>query len=156
MPTLSSLSFLTLLLAVAPTLRAQPTSDARPVSPSAATALSVIVPGGGQIYAGETVKGGLLLVGTGVAIAAGTAASYAASEHEPYFGCPAPCWEFEPTPLLIGAGVAGALWLYGVLDAQGAARRANRRRELATLEIAPAHFATETGGASGLTLRARL
>ena len=93
MPTLSCLSLLTLLLAAAPTLRAQPSPDARPVRPVTATVLSVVVPGGGQLYAGETVKGGLILVGVGAALTAGTTASYAASQHDDRYGCPAPCWD---------------------------------------------------------------
>ena len=56
MPTLSRLSLLTLLLAAAPTLRAQPGPDARPVNPGTATVLSVVVPGGGQLYTGETKR----------------------------------------------------------------------------------------------------
>ena len=156
MPPPSRLSLLALLLAAAPTLRAQPTADARPVRPGTATVLSVIVPGGGQIYAGETVKGGLILVGVGAALTAGTTASYAASQHDDRYGCPAPCWEFEPTPLLIGVGVAGALWLYGIVDAPGAATRANRRRGLVALEVAPVRLATEAGGVTGLALRATI
>ena len=127
---------------------AQPTHAAK--SPSTATVLSAVIPGGGQIYAGETAKGGLLLVGSGTALATGAVVA----KREPYFGCPDPCWEFDTAPLLIGAGVAGALWLYGIVDAAGAARRANRRHGLASLELAPVRIAADGRHRAGVSLRA--
>ena len=152
-----------LLLAFSAGAFAQPLADSGDddlglTSRRTATLLSVVVPGGGQIYAGAPVTGGLLLIGAGAALAVGAAASVAASEREPFFGCPAPCWEFEPSQLRIGAGVAGALWLYGVVDAPAAATRNNRRCGLlATVEVAPATFRTPSGStAAGLTLRASL
>lgn len=99
-------------------------ASAQEKSPGTATAFSVVIPGGGQFYAGETGKGAAILLGTGTALATGVAVA----KREPYFGCPSPCWEFDTAPLAIGAGVAGAIWLYGIVDAPSAARRANRRR----------------------------
>ncbi|MEO0558126.1 MAG: hypothetical protein AAF170_08070 [Bacteroidota bacterium] len=122
--------------------------------PATATALSFVVPGGGQLYAGETTKGALILIGAGGALGTGLVASLVASDQEAFFGCPEPCWEWEPTPLLIGAGVAGAIWLYGVLDAPGAARRANRRNGLAALELMPVLVAAEGRHRAGVSLRA--
>lgn len=141
---------LLLLLAssLADTADAQPTRSAK--DPTVATALSVMIPGGGQIYAGEAVKGGVILVGSGVALATGVAVA----KRDPYFGCPDPCWEFDTGPLLVGAGIAGALWLYGVVDASGAARRANRRNGAAALELMPTLYAAEGRQRAGLSLRA--
>lgn len=141
---------LTLLLASSLGLSAtaQPTRSAK--SPAVATALSVVIPGGGQIYAGEPAKGGLILVGSGVALATGIVVA----KRDPYFGCPDPCWEFDTTPILIGAGVAGAIWLYGVLDAPGAARRANQRNGLAAVELTPTLIAAEGRQRAGVSLRA--
>ena len=127
---------------------AQPVASEK--SPTAATALSVVIPGAGQIYSGETAKGALILVGTSAALATGVVAV----KREPYFGCPDPCWEFDTTPILVGAGIAGAIWLYGVLDAPGAARRANQRNGLVAIELAPVLIAAEGRRQPGLQLRA--
>lgn len=120
------------------------------IPPTVATALSVVIPGGGQIYAGQPVKGGLILIGTGTALAT----SVAVAKLDPYFGCPDPCWEFDTTPLLVGAGIARAIWLYGVLDAPGAAQRANRRSGLASLELAPVLLADRGQHHAGMQIRA--
>jgi TM2 domain-containing membrane protein YozV len=118
-------------------------------SPGTATLLSAAVPGGGQLYAGETVKGAVLLgvaaVGAGVAVSAvdrQTCTGFGcASEFETFY-------EVDGTRLAAGLGIAGAAWLIGVVDAPGAARRANRRADLA---VAP-----RLGGGATVSLRVGL
>ena len=145
-------SLLCLIAVLASSMAVVSTSAAQPVAkrPMTATALSVVIPGGGQIYSGEVAKGGLILVGTGAALATGVVAA----KREPYFGCPDPCWEFDTTPILVGAGIAGAIWLYGVLAAPGSARRANERNGLAAIELAPTLIAAEGRQRAGVLLRA--
>ena len=92
----------------------------------------------------------IMAIGLTVALTLGVVAV----KREPYFGCPDPCWEFDTTPILVGAGIAGAIWLYGVLDAPGAARRANQRNGLVAIELAPVLIAAEGRRQPGLQLRA--
>lgn len=116
----------TLLLAFALLFASGAAAQPSEKDPGSAQLYSVVVPGGGQIYSGETLKGGVILVGVGVGLGAAAAAvpklsqdSQARSHYERY-----------GTQLGVGLGVAGALWLYGILDAPHAARRANERNSL--------------------------
>jgi hypothetical protein len=98
-------------------------------SVSAAAALGVVVPGGGEFYTGNTAKGGLILAGSAAAIAAGfliTSEDTVASEPVLNETCvdgscvlevaSASQVEKKKDMLVVGAAVAGALWAYGLVD----------------------------------------
>ncbi len=119
-----------------------------------ATVLSVVVPGAGQMYAEETGKGFLMLLGAVGSIAIGSAASTKATPNiyspgnpalgvsgATYYGSPA-----NNTPLVIGGAVGGVIWLWSVLDAAPAVRRTNAKHS--RVSLIPLH--------SGLALRIAL
>lgn len=111
-----------LLFALLPLATSAQTTSQK--NPGSAQLYSVVVPGGGQLYSGETVKGGVILVGT----VGGLAAAATALPKLQADGRSRDYYTTHGTTLGVGLGVAGALWLYGVLDAPHAARRANERR----------------------------
>lgn len=82
--------------------------------PGLATVISLFIPGGGHLYAGESRKGATILgvaYGSLIAGAATTSCSFGS-------GC-------RTWPIYVGVlGYLGA-WAYGVADASNAARRAN-------------------------------
>jgi hypothetical protein len=101
-----------------------PSADApalMPKDPSMATMLSFFLPGSGQMYAGERVKGGALLAiaATGGAIAVHSLSCAAASD----------CDMSTGGRLLGAAGMLAyfSSWIYGIVDAGDAARRFNDR-----------------------------
>jgi len=102
-----------------------------------AAALGVVVPGGGEFYAGKTAKGAIVLAGSAAAVAAGyfitseevLSVSYSASDPGT---CEAGSCTFNVTRseevettrnLVYGAAAAGALWLYGLIDGIRSARQ---------------------------------
>jgi hypothetical protein len=87
-------------------------------SPGTATLISVIVPGGGSMYAGKTGKG-LAILGTS---AAGVALSIAGAA------------QGNTGTTLGGLGLEVASWIYGITTASGDARDENAKR---TISIAP-------------------
>jgi hypothetical protein len=101
-----------------------PTADAPALiakDPSMATMLSFFLPGSGQMYAGERVKGGALLAiaATGGAIAVHSLSCAAASD----------CAMSTGGRVLGAAGMLAyfSSWIYGIVDAGDAARRFNDR-----------------------------
>ena len=96
-----------------------------------ATMLSFFLPGTGQIYSGEHVKGGgLLALSTAGMVLAGRALSCSAA---------ADC---EPSTGGMALGAAGTLaffgsWIYGIVDAGDSARRFNLRNGIAAAEVSP-------------------
>ena len=92
-------------------------------SPGTAQAISFVVPGGGHLYAGETVKGTVLLGGAVAGLAVAATALPKLAEDVPDRSY----YTRHGTTFGLGLGAAGLLWLYGVVDSPGAARRANRR-----------------------------
>ncbi len=97
-------------------LRAQDAASTQPKDPVRATLLSLALPGGGQLYAGHTVKGLQILAGT----AFGAVATIAlATERQ--------LWITEPSapnraPMFIAGTATALLWLYGVASAADDAR----------------------------------
>jgi hypothetical protein len=119
-----------------------------------------IIPGGGEFYVGNTTKGAIVLAGAAAALAAGflltsedTLSAIRVPTAPPACvgaSCDYPVQttaEIEETSyIVIGAAVAGAFWLYGLIDG---IRTANKSRETPaageqrngqglSLEIAPA------------------
>jgi hypothetical protein len=97
-----------------------------------AAALGVLVPGGGEFYAGKTAKGAVVMLGAAASLAAGYLisseevldVSYTASGVESCDPASGSCTypvsrdeEVEETrQIVIGAAAAGAFWLYGLID----------------------------------------
>ncbi len=104
--------------------------------PSRARLFSIFIPGSGHLYAGESGKGAALLIGSGVALVGGVVLSDFEQDYD--FTCASGnCIDpdaYAPnyTPLFIGAGIAGALWLYSLLDSSPAAHRANARNGISS------------------------
>lgn len=111
------------LLAAAPTMvNAQTetdTSDAYEVrNPTTALILSIAIPGGGHLYAGEK-QTGITLLFTGV-----TSFMVSSQLSKDEGGR-----EVSNVPLVIGGAILLGTWGYGIYDARAAAQRANRRHE---------------------------
>lgn len=110
--------------------------------PAKALLFSAVVPGGGQLYAGERGQGLFLLLGSTAALAGGAVLSNFELDYD-YTCSNGNCIDpdaYNPNyvPMVVGAGIAAALWFYGLVDAPGAARRANRKRErVASIAMTP-------------------
>jgi hypothetical protein len=107
-------------------------------SVATAAALGVLVPGGGELYAGKTAKGAAVLLGAAASLAAGylisseevLEVSYEATgvrSCDPGTGsCTYPVNRIEEVEetrqIVIGAAAAGAFWLYGLVDGIRSAR----------------------------------
>lgn len=139
-----TLSCLALLLATA----TQASAQQRPQGfkdPGTATILSVVIPGGGQFYSGETGKGAMILgVGMGGLIV-GSALTASSSDA-------------NATPFLLGTLAYLGAWVYGIADASSSAQRMNTKHGVASVlpagvtpVVAPS--LEGTGAQVGLTLR---
>jgi hypothetical protein len=123
--------------------------------PGTAVLLELLVPGGGHFYAGESKKGAFLLGGSIAAVTAGLAGTIASGdrcERDLQFDAFNRCVRdngFNWTPFALGAMAAIGIHLYGLIDADDAARRANTRRQGATgrVLVRPVLAAARGGGA---------
>ncbi|MGD8698094.1 MAG: Ig-like domain-containing protein [Gemmatimonadales bacterium] len=102
-----------------------------------AAALGVVIPGGGEFYTGNTVKGAVVVAGVAAALTAGflitneDTLSVTRSTQLPDCDTPDRCvYQVTTTAavketnnLAIGAAVAGAFWLYGLVDGIRSAKR---------------------------------
>jgi len=108
-------------------------------SVATAAALGVVLPGGGEFYAGNRTKGIIVVAGAAAALAAGYLIKTEDPIGDPVFVVPegSTCTpsscdvsrvqEIEETrQLIIGAAVAGAFWVYGLVDGILAAKRTQR------------------------------
>ncbi len=109
-------------------------------SAGTAAALGLFVPGGGEFYSGNTAKGVVVLLGAAGALAAGylitsqEELSMTLSPTAPQSCDPLAAFcrvsvskesEIKETrQIVIGAAVAGAFWLYGLVDGIRSAKRA--------------------------------
>ncbi|MEJ7811330.1 MAG: hypothetical protein WKG32_13040 [Gemmatimonadaceae bacterium] len=104
------------------------------------TLISVLIAGGGHLYAGESGKGVTLLlgyvVGSGVALAGASSACG-------YYSC-----EDHSSQIAVGLSIAVASWIYGIADSGGAARRANARNGFAAGQL-PLVTPVVSGGPGG-------
>jgi hypothetical protein len=108
-----------------------------------ATVLSVLIPGGGHLYAGESGKGlGLLGVGVG-GVVLGSALVSCSGAFE--------CATANFNPLYVGLAVSVGAWIYGIADSGKAVARANERNgyTAASFQIKPIR---PTTGATHLAL----
>lgn len=113
--------------------------------PGTATLVSVLMPGAGHLYAGETGKGlGVMAVSAG-SIGAGY-----------YFSsCPGAQDSCGQTPLYIGVGLHLANWIWSIVDAGDAARRHNRRLLSDNVSMRPVAGVHGSALASGIQLTMR-
>lgn len=120
--------------------------------PNMATIVSVLVPGGGHLYSGETKKGAMILgIGLG-GLVLGTALSVES------VGCDGLDCDTDANYLPMTAGYLVYLgsWVYGIMDASDSAARMNARRGLAIggVQVEPAVGVQPRGGTRvGLELR---
>jgi len=106
--------------------------------PGTATIYSVVLPGGGQLYSGETKRGLAMLVGSGAAVLAGTALSSPATcDYDPSSFSGLSCKEANYTPRTIGLLAYAGIWAYGIFDAKKSAERQNTRRSKQAGRIEP-------------------
>jgi hypothetical protein len=139
-------------LLVAGTASAQSTQPAGYKDPGTATIISVLIPGGGQMYSGETQRG-LTLLGIGVGgLVVGTALSASS------VGCDADSCDTETNllPLAIGYLAYLGSWAYGIMDADDSAERMNAKHRMAVgrAEVAPAVSVAPSGSAQvGINVR---
>jgi len=124
--------------------------------PGTATLLSVVIPGGGQLYSGETRKG-LTLLGVGMGGftlgAAMTFASAGVSCNEDTFSCES---EGSALPAVLGYMAYLGTWIYGIADASSSAQRMNTKHGLAAAipDVAPVVAPNGGGGTQvGITMR---
>ena len=99
-----------------------------------ATVLSIVIPGGGQMYAEETGRGIAFLALTAASIGVGVGFSTKATPDivvPAFLSIPSVTYPGTPanrTPLLVGSLVGGVVWLWSVFDAAPAANRTNAKR----------------------------
>jgi hypothetical protein len=130
------LGFLTMLLAVQ--LRAQ-TVTAPQKDAGVATLLSVVIPGAGQLYAEETGRGLAFMFGTVAFVTLGyeIGKSPIAPIYMGPYTIPGDPGHVNAGPVIAGAAVGAALWIWSALDAGPAARRTNAKN--ARVSVVPMH-----------------
>ncbi len=113
-------------------------------SPATAAALGFVLPGGGEFYSGNTAKGVVVLLGAAAGLAAGylitseeiTGFQYSAAtptatcQVDPGTGNTLCTYSVtrtdtvkETRQIVVGAAVAGAFWLYGLIDGVRSAKK---------------------------------
>ncbi|MDZ4672939.1 MAG: hypothetical protein SGI84_00705 [Gemmatimonadota bacterium] len=101
------------------------------IDASIAQSYAAKCPGCGHLYAGETLKGGLLLAVGGVALIAAPFALKAKEVEHCYdltYGFPCAYGaQLNWTPVFTLLGVAAATYIYGLVDAKPSANRMNTR-----------------------------
>lgn len=127
-------------------------------SPGTAQLISVIVTGGGHIYAGETGKGILLL---GVAIGAPLAGLFiSAATVGTTCGVYGYCYSSGGTliPLYLGSALAVGAWIYGIIDSDDAAMRHNEQFGLysSRIQVGPTVSMVGSKAAYGLGIHVKL
>lgn len=134
------------------TAHAQSTQPAGYKDPGTAMIISVLVPGGGQMYSGETQRG-LTLLGIGLGgLAVGTAISASST------GCDEDSCDTDANfaPLALGYLAYLGAWVYGIVDADDSAERMNSKRGLAVggAQVTPVLSIVPAGGTGvGINIR---
>jgi len=110
--------------------------DERPSrkDPGTATLMSLLVIGGGQIYAGDTKRGLIMLGGSYGALIAGVALSSSGSCD---FYTTFTCSESSYAPLYVGVLAYLGIGVYSILDASPTAKRMNIRNGYKVNTITP-------------------
>lgn len=132
------------LFIAAPARAQQATPPAGYKDPGTATLLSVVIPGGGQLYSGDMRKGLTLLA---VGVGAPTVALVVATSTP----------DHSVAPLALASLASLGAWVYGIADASSSAKRMNTKHGLARVipeNVAPIMVPNGTGGTQvGLTMR---
>jgi hypothetical protein len=151
------IALVVLLCAAAAPVRAQTPPPVGYKDPGTATLLSVVVPGGGQLYSGETNKGLMLLGGGMGGLILGTAMttnSISASCDYDELTCSD---DTNYVPMAVGYLAFFGTWIYGIIDADDSAQRMNAKRGLTRVldgDVAPLVASSSGGGTSvGVTIR---
>jgi hypothetical protein len=125
--------------------------------PGTSTLISVLIPGGGQLYSGDTRRGATLLgVGLGGLTlgVAMTAGSVGVSCNESDFSCKD---DTNYAPMALGYAAYLGAWLYGIIDAGDSAGRMNAKHGITAAlpeGVAPVVAVDPHGAARvGLNLR---
>jgi opacity protein-like surface antigen len=151
-----------LAAAVAALLFARPAAAQQQIQPvgykdpGTATIMSVIIPGGGHLYSGETKKGAMILgVGLG-----GLVLGSALTAGSAGIDCDYDDFECEDNTSYLPAAAGYLLylgsWVYGIMDGSDSAARMNAKNGLAVggVRVQPAVGVQPQGGAQvGLELR---
>lgn len=120
--------------------QAQQQNPAGYKDPGIATIASVVIPGGGQMYSGETKKGVALLgIGMG-SLVLGYAASVDGG---------------SAAPAAVGYLVYLGTWVYGIMDAGDSAHRMNAKNGMAIggVQVAPTVGVQDGGTRVGFEVR---
>ena len=132
------LTVVMLALPIAASAQRAASTDPSFRDPGTATIYSVVLPGGGQLYSGETGRGLMMLVGSSAAVLAGTALSTQATctyDASSFSGLS--CKQANRLPLTIGMLGSLGIWGYGILDAKKSAERQNLKRAHRVSRIEP-------------------
>lgn len=150
------IALVVLLSAAAAPLRAQTPPPVGYKDPGTATLLSVVVPGGGQLYSGETNKGLMLLGGGLGGLILGTAMttnSISASCDYDELTCSD---DTNYLPMAVGYLAFFGTWVYGIIDADDSAQRMNAKRGMAQVldgPVVPVLAASGDGTRIGISIR---
>lgn len=106
----------------------QDTLDTKKKDPAAASLMSVVVPGSGHVYAGETWTG---IVVFGVTIGAPILGARATNMEDLVFSDQDVNW----FPFILGLSVGVGAWMFGIFDADNAAREYSQTHGLASFHI---------------------
>lgn len=123
--------------------------------PGTSTLISVLVPGGGHLYSGETRKGATLLgVGLGGLVVGVAMTTSSVSASCDSFSCSD---DTNYAPMALGYLAYFGTWIYGIVDAGDSAHRMNARRGFTRLlpESVSPLVEPGSGGGTGLGLSVR-
>jgi hypothetical protein len=110
-----------------------------------ATILSIVIIGAGQIYAGDTSRGLMMLGGAYGAIIVGAVLSTSAGCDYNFAFDDLSCHDANLAPLYLGALAAAGIWVWSIVDAAPTTRRMNEMRRLALLETGKVLVSHENG-----------
>lgn len=149
------LSLMIASLAAAAPATAQQVAQPGYRDPGTSTLIGVAIPGGGQLYSGETGKGAALLgiaLG-GVTLGLTATASSVGVSCDDDFTCED---DTNYLPMMLGYAAFLGSWIYGIMDADDSAERMNAKRGITagfTSRLSPVIAGTPKGGtAVGLSL----
>jgi hypothetical protein len=124
--------------------------------PGTSTLLSLAVPGGGQLYSGETGRGLALLGGGLGGLILGTAMTTNSIGGSCDYDALTCSDDTNYVPMAVGYLAFFGTWIYGIIDADDSANRSNVKRGLAQVlagTVAPVVSTSSDGTRMGLSIR---